>query len=238
MIMEMIMAMILNWNIRSGGGTRVPAIAGAINALNPDIVVLTEFRIGPKGTLLLSKLNEQGFSHHASTSAATNENTVHVASKIPFLASRTFSQLGINSHRLLEVDFPGFSLIGFYFPQKDAKRPVFEHLLKLSRERINTPALWIGDLNTGKHRIDEAGATFYCAEYLSLLEQAGHIDAWRDCHGTEREYTWFSNAGNGFRIDHAFVTPPLRSKVTNVYYSHDERLNGISDHSAMLVEIE
>lgn len=142
------MTKILNWNIRSGGGTRVPAITAAIKAFSPDVAVLTEFRNGPKGALLLSKLNELGFSHHATATAAPNENTVLVASRSPFLASRTFPQLGTNSHRLLEVDFPGFSLIGFYFPQKDAKRPVFEHLLKLSRERINTPAIWLGDLNT------------------------------------------------------------------------------------------
>ncbi len=55
--------MILNWNIRSGGGTRVPAIADAIKAHRPDIVVLTEFRNGPKGASLLSKLTEQGTRH-------------------------------------------------------------------------------------------------------------------------------------------------------------------------------
>ena len=214
------------------------AIADAIGDINPEIAVLSEFRNGGVGEKLLAKLERQGFHYQARTSAAPNDNSVLIASKIPFTASRTFPQLKEHSHRLLEVDFPQFSILGYYFPQKEAKRPVFEHLMQLSKMRINTAALWIGDLNTGKHRVDETGASFYCAEYLGLLEQAGHIDAWREINGDKREYTWFSNGGNGFRIDHAFVTPSLSNKLINVRYLHDLRVNRVSDHSGLFVEIK
>ena len=44
--------------------------------------------------------------------------------------------------------------------------------------------------------------------------------------------------GNGFRLDHAFATPSLRSRITSCRYSHAERDAGISDHSIMIVEVE
>jgi exonuclease III len=41
---------------------------------------------------------------------------------------------------------------------------------------------------------------------------------------------------NGFRIDHALVTPLLGSRVSACRYSHVERENHLSDHSILLID--
>jgi exodeoxyribonuclease-3 len=43
--------------------------------------------------------------------------------------------------------------------------------------------------------------------------------------------------GNGFRIDHAFLSATLAARVGSIRYSHDERLAGISDHSPLILDL-
>ena len=50
--------------------------------------------------------------------------------------------------------------------------------------------------------------------------------------------TWLSHRKNGFRLDHAFASPEAAARVTSCRYSHREREAGLSDHSAVIVEIE
>lgn len=100
-------------------------------------------------------------------------------------------------------------LLGLYFPLRRRKVPLFEYLLRLPASYLQSPTLLIGDFNTGRHHLDEAGATFVASEYMDRLEAAGWVDAWRQFHPREREYSWFSPKGNGFRVDHVFSTPRL-----------------------------
>ena len=102
--------------------------------------------------------------------------------------------------------------------------------------------MFVGDWNTGAHRLDETGKTFVCAEHFSRLSTLGRTDLWRHHNSGIAEYTWYSKRkggvrGNGFRLDHAFATPSLTPRVTCCRYSHVEREAGISDHSIVIVEI-
>jgi len=58
---------------------------------------------------------------------------------------------------------------------------------------------------------------------------------WRRQHSEVRDYTWYSSAGNGFRLDHAFASPAAASAVAGVWLDHAPRLSGASDHSAVVV---
>jgi exonuclease III len=98
------------------------------------------------------------------------------------------------------------------------------------------PTLLIGDLNTGRHGIDETGKTFNLPDRFERLSEKW-IDAWRHVHGDKREFTWFSRSGNGFRLDHAFVNDSLSARLAGVEYSQVEREEGISDHSVLVVNI-
>ena len=126
-------------------------------------------------------------------------------------------------------------MVGVYFAQSHAKRPLFSWLLG-GPGGLERPTIVIGDFNTGLHHVDEAGATFHCASEFGRLAQAGWVDAWRLVHGDVREFSWYSTAGNGFRIDHAFVTPDLASQVVGAAYDHSTR-KGLTDHSGLTIDL-
>lgn len=94
----------------------------------------------------------------------------------------------------------------------------------------------LGDFNTGRHYIDEPGKTFYCADSFISLEDSGLIDSWRKRNMDKKEYSWYSSAGNGFRIDHVFSTKEIDESISFVEYNHAPRQEGETDHSALIVE--
>ena len=138
---------------------------------------------------------------------------------------------------LLETRVAGITVIGVYLPLGGAKTPYWEAVVAAAADRAKGPCLILGDFNTGRHLLDEAGATLVSAPFMDRMEEAGFVDLWRSRNPDKREFTWFSNAGNGFRLDHAFASRGLAGRVEDVFYSHAERLDGISDHSALIVDI-
>ena len=81
------MIKVLSWNIRQGGGSRLTQIIGAIKAINAHILVLTEYRNNDRGSTLRSKLLALGYRYQAVTASPTDDNSVIMASMIPFDAS-------------------------------------------------------------------------------------------------------------------------------------------------------
>lgn len=74
---------------------------------------------------------------------------------------------------------------------------------------------------------------------MDRIAKAGFVDLWRRANRDGREFTWFSNKGNGFRLDHAFASRAVADRVKEVRYSHAEReVKGLSDHSALIVELD
>ena len=149
----------------------------------------------------------------------------------------TFLHLGEFKHRALFAQFDGFSIMGLYFAIGKEKSPLFEFLNHEGAQLMGDYGVLIGDFNTGIHRVDEAKATFNCEPEFRALEDNGCIDTWRSRNPDKREFSWYSNKGNGFRIDHAFATPAMNAYIKDVYYSHEEREQGVTDHSAMVVRL-
>jgi len=98
-------------------------------------------------------------------------------------------------------------------------------------------ALAVGDFNTCRPYLDEAGAIDKCAHYMDRIAEIGFCDLWRRRNPELREFSWFSTRGNGFRIDHAFLSDTLAARAGSIRYSHDERLAGLSDHSPLILEL-
>ncbi len=69
------------------------------------------------------------------------------------------------------------------------------------------------------------------------LRERGWVDAFRSLHGyAEREASWtFAHDRGGWRLDHVLVEG-LRPVASA--YAHDWRRSGLSDHSALLVELQ
>ena len=212
------------WNIRQGGGKRAPQVLEALAAVALDAVVLTEFR--------------QGLLHQTTGASRPRQNSVLFASRRPFKPHPVPPLPAGHEHRYIVADLGSLVIFGLYFPQKEEKASLFDWLLELPEAMRGTRTLLLGDFNTGLHRLDEEGATFSCEDRFRRLLKQGWVDDWRERNLAQREFSWFSSAGNGFRIDNALALPALAGAVRSVVYSHEERFQRVSDHSIMLLEIE
>lgn len=228
---------IVTLNIRHGGGSRVPHIANYLAGLHPDVVVLTEFRGTRPSHALADELVGDGLTHVARAPSEAKQNSVAVLANTPFEARPLDALPEEHQGRVLAARFPQLELFAAYFPQRRSKAAVFELFLSGRHQPAHDRHLLIGDLNTGRHQLDEAGRTFYCTEQFEALSGAGLIDVWRTRNLEAREYSWFSSRGRGFRIDHAFASPRADRMVTGVFYDHEPRIAGITDHSALIVDL-
>ena len=241
---------LLSWNIRQGGGKLADRIVAAISSHDPDVVALIEYRSAP-GKELCRMLAEGGWKYIESTTQRGRDNGLCVVSRTPLRRKIDPSVPPEFAVRWLDADVPsyGFGIGVLHIPGSSrkvngaAKSRFWDAVLSAAQSRRDTPFVFIGDLNTGAHRIDEAKETFHCAEHFGRMTNAlGWIDLWRAFNWNTTEYTWYSRRkggvrGNGFRLDHAFASPALRPRVVDCRYSHFEREAGTSDHSVLAVEI-
>lgn len=245
---------VLAWNIQHGGGTRSGRIVDALISHQPDVIALGEFRT-KRGGPICGALAESGWTHRVSTGPAGSGNGLCVLSRTPLSARRPCASLPEKSGSWLDVDLPEYGFgIGLLHilcsaPRSgtmragEAKMRFWDAVIRASRRRRGEPFLFVGDWNTGAHRLDEPGKTFIGQEHFAKLSATGWTDLWRTRNPDVREWTWYSKfkggaRANGFRLDHAFASPCLSARVTSCRYSHDEREAGISDHSILLVEVD
>ncbi len=226
-------------NIRHGGtAKRIPQLVAALRALDADALVVTEFRIGLAGNLLVAELASSGYElTHPDIAAAVNG--VLIASKAHITVARPIGSALPDRRHLWAADLGWTSIAGVYMPQMKAKLPYWDALLDEAGGSA-APQILIGDFNTGDNMLDRdpGGAPFVGADRIGQLLRAGYTDAWRDKHGDAREYSWFSTTGNGFRVDHAYVREELEPRVIRCEYDHDPRLARATDHSAMILDLE
>jgi exonuclease III len=229
---------LLTWNIRAGGGSRLERIAGALAAHQADVLVMTEYRSGEAGQRLRAVLRDQGYTWLSPVEPPGIRNGVLIATR-----TRPGSIAHVTEHvpepwRMLTVTIDRMRVFGIYMPNLKAKIPYWEALIEASRPHSARHALAIGDFNTCRAFVDEPGATDRTARFMDKILEAGFRDIWRDRFPDGREFSWYSHRGNGFRVDHAFASPRLARRVGDVRYSHVERAIGVSDHSALVLDID
>jgi exodeoxyribonuclease-3 len=230
---------VLSFNIRHGGGSRIERIQDVIASHAPDLVILPEFRNNAAGKLLREGL--MGFGHRyqaAGVTAAPVHNSVLLASRHAF-KQLEFPELGDEARRCVAVQDGGLTVFGFYFAVMEAKRPLFEFIKRLPKSFLKKPTLLMGDFNTGCRYWDEGRMDLSLVEEFGAVLGCGWTDVWRQRNPGAREWSWVEPWGShvGYRLDHALVSPPLLNRVTAVRYSHGERETGVSDHSALILEL-
>jgi exodeoxyribonuclease III len=118
------------------------------------------------------------------------------------------------------------------------------------------PRILCGDLNTPRRELPDGDVLTFAHDSAGRLRPArgerwdraeralvhglrenGWIDAFRALHGYgEREASWtFAHDRGGWRLDHVLVCG-LRPAASA--YAHDWRRTGLSDHSALVVDLE
>lgn len=225
------------WNIRHGGGARIERIHAAIRAHRAEIVVVTEFRYNEAGRFLREALSADGWVNQVTSRPPPRVNGVLIAARLPFIAGEESADAPPERHRWVTVRFEKFGLTGTYFPSLHAKPPHWEYMLSLASRHGKARHLVMGDFNTGKNYIDETGSVFHYGGYIDRMAEAGWPEAWRYLHPNGRQYSWYSHKRNGFRIDHAYVSPDLLPSLKAARYMHQVRKTGVSDHSALSVAL-
>jgi exonuclease III len=234
---------IQTWNIRHGGKkTEINNIIKSMKEHDADTIVITEFRNNCNGINIQSEMKASGWAYQYSTLPPENQNGILVLSKLELVMNYPDYPLPKAQHRWIDLSFKhvNLSIIGIHIPgykDKWDKKDFWTSLIQFSKLNTKKNYVIIGDFNTGLE-LDCEGAMFKYKEFMEELISIGWIDSWRSQHGDKREYTWYSNTGNGFRIDYAFLSRNMEDRLVNVYHSHQERINKYSDHSSLLVEVE
>jgi exonuclease III len=229
---------IVTLNIRQGGGGRLEKLLSRLLSLNVDTLVLTEFRENKNAVIIKNSLTEAGYLWQATCENDSAINSILIASRAEFEKSSLVGLPESCRHRALLVRFSNFSLLAVYFAQGKEKQTLFDYISSSCIQELLPRGLVIGDFNTGRPYLDEANNTFACTEAFTNLEEIGLIDSWRSRNLECREFSWYSNKGNGFRIDHVFSTLLLNQSIQHVGYNHLPRINDETDHSAMIVEFD
>ncbi len=238
----MIFIKILEWNIKHGGSQeRILKILDSILSHNADIVVLTEFRTSHEERMI-EVLTEGGYSHFHSSNPQPKTNGIFIASRSPLTPiNSTYVKEGV-SQRWLEVEIPDLrcKLLCLHVPGAGdswGKEPFWRAVLEYARDNYCERTMMIGDFNTGL-RIDAQGTPFVLSECMETLLAMGWTDVWRNMNPDVREYSWNSNAGNGFRLDYIYASPSILNEIMDVRFSHIEREKGYSDHSILKVTFD
>lgn len=231
---------ILLWNIRTGGSGRTDALADAIIAQDPDVVVLNEYRTGGSDRLL-ALLETRGWRHAVCSDAPSPHLGVAVASKVPLKPKAVAVESSDLARRcvVVELDGSGIDLWAVYAPYAGSDVEEFWSAVLERLERAGErDAVVIGDFNAGAAESDvPATARLAGTRFMRELEPLGFTDLWRGLNGTDaREHSWEGPA-NPYRIDHAFGSAGVTSRVRACHYRHDERLAGVSDHSMLCLEL-
>lgn len=232
------MQRIVALNVRQGGGKRQLGIIRWLLDMKANVLVLTEWRRG--STLINNELVSNGFRVREARRGGRSSNGIAMFSTAIGDAERV-TPADADRGELLLAHTEALCVLGAYFPQKQAKETYFNRCAELVAKEAG-PMILIGDLNTGCNArdIEPGGTRFHCErDFIDLTSVHGLTDLWRAQHGDEaREWTWRSSK-NGFRIDHAFgnqallrAFPDFRCEI-----NHSPRESGISDHSALIVEL-
>ncbi|MEO7733554.1 MAG: endonuclease/exonuclease/phosphatase family protein [Kofleriaceae bacterium] len=231
---------VLAWNVRWGGQDRASRIASAIERHAPDVVVLSEYQ--PVGSApLLSLLHTAGWPYHVTTTPPPRRGGLAVLSRMPLQEQPRPSGLSPFDRHYMSIALPDqkVELRAVYGPlHKDPHDVFWEQFLGALQADAAQDVLVIGDFNSGASSTDSPVTDVFCAKHFQRLPEIGYRDLWRAHAGADaREHTW-QGPKNPYRLDHAFGSPSLARRTTSCRYSHAERLDGISDHSVLLAEID
>jgi exodeoxyribonuclease III len=232
---------LLALNIQHAATRRVQLVAKAVLDAAPDVVVLSEFYVDAHGRRLLDLLEAGGLVNHRHGVPGSERYpyTVAVVSRLPITGTRIPLEGSAHAQRIVEADIAGITVTAVYFPLKEQHDPFWDELfLPYVDSLAARPAIVAGDWNTGSRELDIGGGPVPGMTRFAGMVAAGWTDAWRSLHPDVREFSWYNRrSGNGFRIDHALLSPLLAPRLQTAAYLHATRTSRATDHSGLLVEL-
>ena len=244
---------IVIWNIRAGGGRREAEIADQVARWRADLVAFSEFRATPPSLSLQARLRQQGL-HHQRTTASAEEparNALLLASRWRLRRLRLIGEPEEPGRWLVArvQSPPPITIAALHAPNyvTGRKTAFFDAVLSIAARWNPGPAIIAGDTNSTIRALDEQNPnpSFPEEHFLAEFAALGWSDVFRTLHGCRRVYSWYSpNAGNGFRLDQTLANAAMLPRILGVSYrwgrrrGAKERRDALSDHQAMVVDID
>lgn len=210
-----------------------------------QVLVLTETSPGAGSRLLLDRLAAAGWEVRAGTLEG-RERGVAIATSLR-ATPRQPDILNFLPSRAELVTLDRLDVVGLYVPSRDESQDKIERKRRFCAAvseflagRSARDAVIIGDLNVLEPVHRPHYGIFRDWEYRLYDEflVRGFVDAYRLLHPSEMEHSWVDYESCGYRFDHVFVTASLANFVRRCNYLHATRENDLSDHSALLLELE
>ena len=240
-------------NVKAGGlGAKIDELLVRALTYNADIYVFSEFRDTLTGARIRGALIQNGYVHQAYPRGHRG-NGVLIGATQPF--QPVYNPAGMPDdgypNAMIECVFPDVHVTGVYLPGQDRKRPHLEYLIRMAQatDSHGVPGIVIGDFNSGRNETDiEANVgkkrladEFSTADLYAQLERRWQ-ELWLYKHPDDIEFSWYPRMGppqrkGGWRLDKAFAPRSLLPRVRAADYDHSFRLDGLTDHSALVVDI-
>lgn len=250
---------LITWNVAGRVG-RQPEQAEAVAAVGADVVCLQEVTARTE-PLWRASLHAAGWPFVETAVAALPPKPTKRRLAVLTAARTPLERLPAPAvpwgERVLCCVAAGIEVVNLHSPiapsPELAKIRTHEAVAAYLREPSARPRVLCGDLNTPRRELEdgtlltfahdsagrlrpERGERWDLAE-RALVRDLGWTDAWRALHGYgTRDASWtFTGDKGGWRLDHVLLdglTPVASS------YAHDWRRAGLSDHSALVVDVQ
>ena len=232
---------VVSYNIRFGGGRRVPLIGAVLSSLEPDIVVLQE----ATDRHAVDRLAELTGLPHVAASPGVS---VAALGRSPFAETTWHSPPGIRAFLELQPTAGDLRIIGLHLTSGLSGRGERTRLRHLdAMAPIIGPAsgngtVIIGDLNSVAPGDEPkvAGMPFWLrlllrfdgpirTDVLDRLQEAGWVDVYRRLHPEEPGYTLPAIAPQ-VRLDYLLATPAVLPRIRHCEPATDAEFARASDH--------
>jgi exodeoxyribonuclease-3 len=253
---------IVTWNVNSLRA-RLPRVLELLAEHRPDVACLQETKCAPS-TFPERELADAGYAavHHSAGQWAGVALLARAELRLseprlelpgdPVVGEARWCEATVDGIRFASVYVPnGRTLDSPEFPRKLA-------FLDAVAQRVaglrDSPWLIAGDMNIAPADVDVydpvafAGSTHVTPQERGRLEQIlqlGLVDAYRELHPDEVQYTWWDyRAGNfhrglGLRIDLALISSGLAGRLRACGIDRDYRKGKKpSDHAPLLVDLD
>lgn len=157
--------------------------------------------------------------------------------------SRFYSRQAKSS---IEIENKCFFFNSIYVPSRDKsddkiqrKKEFLEYLKNEIRKQPSCKSLIAGDFNLlDKHHIPHYSSFFkWEYDFYDFMIENQYVDAYRLSNPQKQDHSWYGRTGDGYRYDYIFVSSDMAKDIIRCDFLHESRLNKLTDHSALYLEI-
>lgn len=235
---------LLTWNINHRASRKhiPPLMAEAIDSLDPDAIILSEYVPGPSHERFMVDLESCGLSHVLMSQFTAKQNHILIASRKPLMVGdiRAPPIAAAFPSNVLHVHIPDedFDILGLRIPdyskQPLIRRECWKWILARARDLRERPSVILGDFNTDPNYSHER-----CGDCIGQMVTEG----WQHAKPQGSSY-WTINGEIGRQLDHAFVSEHFsvnRAEYiveSGPYVFAGKRVGAMSDHAILLIDID